>query len=123
MKNYKELQVWQKSILLAEEIYSVTLKFPRDERFGLASQMQRAAVSISSNIAEGAKRNYTNEYIQFLGIANGSAAELETQLVIAKRVYPYPEINYDTAEGLTIEVLKMLNILINNLQTRLHPIH
>ncbi len=84
--DHKELDVWKKSIDLVELIYSLTSSFPISERFGLASQMRRAAVSISSNIAEGSARKGNKELLQFLNIALGSLAELETQYIIAIRL-------------------------------------
>jgi four helix bundle protein len=86
MHKFKELNVWQKSVDLAVDVYSLTKKFPPDERFGLISQLNRCAVSIPSNIAEGAGRNSKNEFNHFLGISVGSAFELETQLVISQRL-------------------------------------
>ena len=86
MNNLKELKIWQKAIDLSVEVYKITSHFPSDERFGLTSQARRAAVSISSNIAEGAGRTSTKEFNYFLGIANGSSFELQTQLVIASRL-------------------------------------
>ena len=86
MNNLKELKIWQKAIDLSVEVYKITSHFPSDERFGLISQARRAAVSISSNIAEGAGRTSTKEFNYFLGIANGSSFELQTQLVIASRL-------------------------------------
>ena len=114
MQSYKELTVWQKSLDLVEEIYIITSQLPKSEVFGLSSQMQRAAVAISSNIAEGAKRNHKLEFIQFLSIANGSAAELETQLLIAKRIYK--NITIENALNLVEEILKMLHSLIHSLK-------
>jgi four helix bundle protein len=113
VKNYKELIVWQKSIKLAHEVYNISKKFPKNEMYGLTSQMQRAAVSIPSNIAEGQARNHRKEFVQFLGIAYGSSAELETQLLIAKQ--EYSELSFDTIENLLIEIQKMLNTLIQRL--------
>jgi len=84
--NHKDLDVWKKSMDLVELIYSVTSQFPSDERFGLVSQMRRAAVSIPSNIAEGAARKGDKELIQFLMIAIGSLSELETQYLISVRL-------------------------------------
>ncbi len=86
MSNFKELMVWQKAIELVTEIYKITRAFPKDEVFGLVSQMQRAAVSIPSNIAEGHERNSDKEFAQFLCIARGSLAELETQIIIAEKL-------------------------------------
>lgn len=84
--DHKDLDVWKKSIDLVELIYSLTLSFPETERFGLTSQMRRAAVSISSNIAEGSARKGNKELLQFINIAHGSLAELETQYIIAQRL-------------------------------------
>jgi four helix bundle protein len=85
IKSYKELDVWKKGIEIVDGVYKMTGKFPKEERYGLANQMQRAAVSIASNIAEGFARQHTKEYQQFCYIALGSCAELETQLIIAQR--------------------------------------
>jgi four helix bundle protein len=84
--NHRKLVAWQEAVNLVELIYRETSTFPRDETFGLTAQMRRSAVSISSNIAEGAGRNSSGELIQFLGIASGSRAELDTQLEIAVRL-------------------------------------
>ena len=86
MQSHKDLIVWQKSILFAKEIYLATKKFPSEERFGLSSQLQRAAVSIPSNIAEGYGRGAKREIIHFLTIASGSASEIETQLIICESI-------------------------------------
>jgi four helix bundle protein len=86
MKNYKELEVWQKGIDLAIQIYQLAKMFPSEEKFGLASQIQRAATSIPANIAEGWGRGSTKEYIQFLRIARASLMELETHSIIAKKL-------------------------------------
>src|SRR3954467_5969518 len=81
-QNYKDLVVWQKGIAVAKAIYQLTSKFPPEERFGIVAQMRRAAISILSNIAEGQARHTTGEFIQFISYAEGSTAELETQLVL-----------------------------------------
>ncbi len=86
LKSYKELIVWQKSIRLVEEIYRLTARFPSCELYGLTSQMRRASVSIPSNIAEGYARKSQKEYRQFYAISYGSALELETQYIIAKKL-------------------------------------
>jgi four helix bundle protein len=86
MNHFKKLNVWQKSIDLAVDIYKITEEFPNDERYGLSSQMKRSAVSIPCNIAEGAGRNSSKEFNNFLGMSNGSSCELETLLVIANRL-------------------------------------
>ena len=82
-KHYKDLLVWQKGMNLAKLVYKLTMRFPADERYGLTSQMRRAAVSIPSNIAEGQARKGTNEFFQFLFVAEGPLAELETQLLLS----------------------------------------
>ena len=86
MHNLKELKIWNKAIDLTVEVPKATATFPSDERFGLTSQSRRSAVSIPSNIAEGAGRNSSKEFSNFLGTANGSSYELQTQLVIANRL-------------------------------------
>jgi four helix bundle protein len=86
MHNIKELKIWNKAIDLAVGIYELSAGFPSDERFGLTSQTRRCAVSIPSNISEGAGRNTKGEFRQFLGIANGSSYELQTQIVIANKL-------------------------------------
>jgi four helix bundle protein len=84
MKTHKDLEVWRASIDLARNVYELTRQYPKDELFGLVSQMRRASVSIASNIAEGAARNGNKEFLQFLYIALGSASELDTQIEISK---------------------------------------
>ncbi len=85
-RGYEDLQVWQKAIDLAANIYQLTKRFPKEETYGMTSQMRRCSVSIASNIAEGSARNGSKEFSQFLGIASGSVAELKTQLIIAGRI-------------------------------------
>lgn len=111
---FKDLTVWKKSIELAKIVYILTKDFPKSETYGLANQLQRCAVSIASNIAEGHSRNGTREFIQFLGVAYGSCSELETQLIIAKSVYT--NMDYSKAESLLLEVQKMLGTLIVKLK-------
>lgn len=113
IREYKDLIVWQKSILLVKEIYVVTGLLPKEEVYNLSSQMRRAALSIPSNIAEGYCRRGKKEYMQFLGIASGSAAELETQIIVAKEIYPH--LDYEKAESLLQEVRKMLFALLKKL--------
>ena len=112
LNSYKELKVWQRSIDLVTAVYKLTDTFPKSEVYGLTSQMRRAAVSIPSNIAEGYSRRHRQEYIQFIKIAFGSGAELETQFVIAKQLgYANPE-QLKKAEDLLEEAMKMLNKLV-----------
>jgi len=113
MNNYKELKVWQKSMELAEEVYKLTSKFPKEEKFGLISQIRRSAISIPSNIAEGAGRNSNKEFRNFLGIANGSSNELNTQLLLSIKIGFVEENNLKLAFSLMNEVQKMLFSLIN----------
>lgn len=87
MKTHKDLQVWQRSLDLVEKIYKITREFPKEELFGLTSQIRRSVISIPSNIAEGSARNSKKEFLQFLYIALGSLSELETQCLIAQRLY------------------------------------
>jgi four helix bundle protein len=86
MHNIKELKIWNKAMDMAVKVYELSAKFPADERFGLTSQTRRCAVSISSNSSEGAGRNTKGEFKQFLGIANGSAYELQTQIIKANKL-------------------------------------
>ena len=86
MHNYKNLQIWQQAMALVEDIYKLTASFPIEERFGLASQMNRAAISIPSNIAEGAGRNSDKDFAHFISIAIGSLYELNTQIVLSERL-------------------------------------
>jgi four helix bundle protein len=109
--DYKDLLVWQKGIRLVKKIYEVTQTFPADERFGLTSQMRRAAVSVPSNIAEGQARHTTGAFIQFLSNAEGSLAELDTQLTNAVELrYCTPSDHCDLSES-TTALLRMLNAL------------
>lgn len=113
ISHYKELIVWQKSMDLVHEVYKITRQFPKSEIYALASQMQRAVVSIPSNIAEGQSRNYKAEFVQFLAIAFASSAELETEILIAKK--EYSNLNYQIAESLLVEIQKMLSGLMKKL--------
>ena len=114
MQNYRDLIAWQKGMDLVEEIYRISAQFPDDERFGLTSQIRRAAVSIPSNIAEGHSRP-RNDYLRFLNIARGSLSEVETQLEIAQRL-KFIENNVSDLQ-LTKELGKILNGLIRSLKT------
>ncbi|MBI2196858.1 four helix bundle protein [Candidatus Daviesbacteria bacterium] len=116
MRTHKDLTVWQKSMDLVEKIYKITNNLPRSELSGLISQMQRSAVAIPSNIAEGAKREHRAEYIQFLSIANGSASELETQLILTSKLYPNFKIEVKDAMIVLDEILKMLYSLMKSLK-------
>lgn len=118
INSYKELISWQKGMDLCEEIYKVTDKFPKSEIYGLTSQIRRCCVAIPSNIAEGFLRGHTPEYRQFLRIAYGSGAELETQLLIAERIGYVNKKDVEKINVLLEEVMKMLNKLISVLITK-----
>jgi four helix bundle protein len=113
-KSFKDLIVWQKTIELVDEVYKIANQLPKQELYILVSQMLRAAISIPSNISEGYRRNFKLEFIHFLSIAIASAAELETQLIIAKR--QYPNIDFQKADGLIQEVQKMIYVMIKNMK-------
>ena len=116
MQGYQELIVWQKSVELVVEVYMLTKQFPREEIYGLIYQIRRAAVSMPSNIAEGRMRGYRKELRQFLLSAYGSGGELETQIVIAKRLPEIQELDYSRVDALLLEVMKMLNKMIASLR-------
>jgi four helix bundle protein len=118
LRDYTELVAWQKAMDFVEAVYQASKTFPKDELFGLTSQVRRAAVSIPSNIAEGQSRRSSREFLQFLSIARGSLSEVETQLVISKRL------NYLSREQLTdlqhksAELGRVINGLTNAIQKR-----
>ena len=113
LEHYSKLIVWQKAMDLTDEIYSITKLLPKDEAFGLVSQMRRAAVSIPSNIAEGHGRVSVKDFKHFLVISQGSAAELETQLLICVRQKYLTEQQIDRSLGLCSEIGRMLSALIS----------
>lgn len=116
IRSYRDLDVWRKSIELVKKIYITTQDFPKNEIYSLVNQMRRSAVSIPSNIAEGKTRQYKNEYIQFLYVALGSCAELETQVIISKELgYITGEISNELLENLD-HVCRMTRNLIKNLR-------
>ena len=113
--SYKELIVWQRSMELVVEVYKLTEKYQKSEIYGLTSQSRRSAVSIPSNIAEGRMTSTRKDFKQFLIIAFASGAELETQIEIAKRLRYGNEDDFKKADGLLLEVMKMLNKMIQSL--------
>ena len=117
INSYRNLIVWQKSMELVVEMYTVTGSFPKSELFGLASQMKRSAVSIPSNIAEGSKRGTRKDFRQFVLCSLGSGAELETQIEIAKRLKIRSLEDFQKAELLLNEIMKMLSILAKKLKS------
>jgi len=114
--SFKELFVWQRAVQLTTEIYRPSASFPSSEQYGLTSQLRRASVSIASNIAEGYGRPTKGEYLQFLGHARGSICELQTQLIIARALGFCPKRGVEAAEGLSADVSRMLNALMNKLR-------
>ena len=117
VQSFRDLQVWQRSMELTVAIYRLTGGFPREEIFGLTSQLRRSSVSIPSNIAEGQGRLNTREFRQFLGIARGSNCELQTQLAIARALGLGDSKFLDQAESLSHEVGKMLFTMLKGLKT------
>lgn len=113
IRSYRDLVVWQKGLELTKAIYQLTTKLPENEKFGLVSQVRRAAVSIPSNIAEGRERGTRKDYAQFLRIALGSTAELDTQLLLIESVYP--EIDTTSALAEITHIRKMLYALIKKI--------
>jgi len=119
INSFRDLIVWQKSLELVTDVYKLTNQLPREELFGLSGQLRRSAISIPSNIAEGQQRNNRLEFRQFLGIAKGSSAELETQLLLAAELY-----NVDTTQIISklVEIQKMLQTMLSKLSTQTSPL-
>lgn len=119
IKSYRDLVVWQKSIELVKEIYLLSTKFPREEIYSLKSQIQRAAVSVPSNIAEGQARGHNKlEFTRFLKMAIGSLAEVDTQLEVARQLNYLDVQATELADSLVGEIRRMLYGLINSLRPR-----
>jgi four helix bundle protein len=116
MKSYKELEVWQQAIELVTQTYAVTRRLPDSERFGLCSQMQRAATSVPANIAEGWGRGSRREYMQFLKVARGSLMELETHIFVAGKLSCLPP---DTSQHIEQQV-RRVGMMLNKLLSRLN---
>ncbi|MDO9467476.1 MAG: four helix bundle protein [Thiobacillus sp.] len=121
MNNYRDLKVWQMAMKLTEDIYRTTESFPSRETYALANQLQRAAVSIPSNIAEGHARNSTKDYLRFISISQGSLAEAETQLELAHRLGYFPQAELLCLLEQTNEVGRMLHGLRSALAAKLSP--
>jgi len=119
VKNYRDLLVWKQGIELVTLIYKITQTFPKEEIYGLTSQIRRCAISIPSNIAEGHARDSLKEYIQFLSISAGSLAELQTQLVIARALKISDVSHIEEAEQLAHKTLKMVRSLQRALKDKL----
>lgn len=112
MHNFQDLKIWQKAMDIAEQVYVLSAKFPKEEKYGLTSQIRRSAVSIPSNISEGAGRNTDGEFKNFLGIANGSSNELCTQLLLSQRLNLISEEIVKPIIKDLIEIQKMNYVLI-----------
>jgi four helix bundle protein len=121
LRTHKDLAVWQKAVDLVTDVYAITKEFPRDELYGLASQIRRASVSIPSNIAEGAARQTKKEFQQFIYIALGSLAELETQLIIAVRLSYCEKKQADVILLKLDEIRRMLSGLLGHFRLRSVP--
>ena len=119
IKSYQDLIVWQKSVLLVTDIYTITKTFPQDERFGITSQLNRAAVSIPTNIAEGWGRETSKNYLQFLRISRGSIMEVQTLLIITKNLNYISEEKFDILRNKTEEVGKILQGLIKSINEKI----
>lgn len=120
---YKDLIVWQKSIALVTNVYSLTKKFPIDERYGLVSQLNRAVISIPSNIAEGWGRELSKNYLQFLRVARGSLMEVETMVLISKNLNFVSEKDYNETQNKIEEVGKILQGLIKSINQKIKKLN
>jgi four helix bundle protein len=123
MNNFKSLKLYHKALDLADRIYGITATFSRSEVFGLSAQMQRAAVSVGSNIAEGAARNSKQEFYHFLGITNGSAAELHFQLDLASRRNMISDTELQEVQELLTEIMKMSSSLQKTLSSEMRNVN
>jgi four helix bundle protein len=119
MRGYKDLKVWQMGVEISLAVYRLTDKFPQHEKYGLVSQMRRAAISIPSNIAEGHSRGQTKDVIRFLSISRGSVSELETQLIVAERLEYVQRQDLDRIFSLLDEESRMLSGLRRSLSAKL----
>ena len=120
MRPHEKLDVWKLSIEMVVNIYEITKMFPSDERFGLTSQIRRAAVSVPANISEGAARQHDREFLQFLSIAQGSASELETELLIAYRLHYIEGTDFERVHNEINTIARMIVGLSNHVRTRLN---
>jgi four helix bundle protein len=116
ISSYKELRVWQAAMDVAALVYHLTEKFPAHHRYGIAQQMQRAAVSVVSNIAEGHSRRASKEFIYFLRMAQGSVAELEVQAMLSERVGLLGAADCEKVTSMTTSISKMLYVMITKIQ-------
>jgi four helix bundle protein len=117
IQSFKDLIAWQKAMILVKAVYLITNKFPKEEIYGLTSQLRRASVSVVCNIAEGQARNSTGEFKQFLGVSRGSLAETETLLLISKELDLISSTDLKKITKVSDEVGKLLNGLLKSLKT------
>lgn len=118
IRSFRDLDVWNVAIQLIERCYAVTRRFPRDEVFGITSQIRRSAVSIAANIAEGHARIYVREYVRHIAVAKGSANELQILLLIALRLKYVAEADYAELSKLQERVAQMLSVLLRRIEAR-----
>ena len=118
IKTHKDLDVWKLGIEMVKMIYKITAQFPEAEKYGLTSQLRRAAVSFPSNIAVGAARKSTKEYLQFLYFSQGSIAEIDTQIIIAKELKFIDDVTYESLDDFLIRLGAMLGGLILSLKRK-----
>ncbi len=123
IKSYRDLLIWQKGMALAKQVYAMTRAFPSDERFGLTAQLRRAAISVPSNIAEGQARRGRKEFVQFLSHAEGSLAELDTQLTLAVELGCCGPSEAGGSKASIVELQKMIASLRGKLTARLETSH
>ncbi|MBX9726868.1 MAG: four helix bundle protein [Rickettsiales bacterium] len=123
ISSYKDLVVWQKATQLALFVYKATKSFPKEEMYGLTSQIRRCSVSVPSNIAEGSERNSTRDFLRFINMAHGSLAELETQFYIAQQLEYVSAENYEQLQTKAAEIGRMLNGLAKKLEEKLATGH
>ena len=121
METHKDLRVWQQSIEMVTSVYKMAKAFPKDEIFGLVSQMRRAAVSVPSNIAEGYARGTDKEKLHFLRISSGSMSEIETQLMLSLKLGYIGQETYNELSEQITSVWKQLNALISSIKKKLSP--
>ena len=119
IRTFKDLLVWQKALRLAVDLHRLTGSFPPEERYGLSAELRKTARSVAYNIAEGHKRGSTTEYLRFLGIAAGSAAELETQLLLARELGYLPDEKAKSLLALHAEIERMLDALARKLRSKI----
>ena len=122
IRQFSDLVAWQKAMDLVEEVYKITKGFPKEEVYGLSSQVRRAAVSVPSNIAEGQSRS-SREFVHYLSMAHGSLSEVETQMMIALRLGYLGEKQFETFASLAAEVGRLINGLANSIEKHATAAH